>query len=999
MSSTAQRRVSGYDPRNDLGYLWRDVWFAYYKTLSDILQRGWLYASGQTPDTTPRILESPESLGEDEFMASRLRQRAELKNIEAINESFLLKETTFPKATERNEDVEAWAEAVMSNWRVMCGPTWQDEELGEGGKSAAARGVLDILYRAATKTYHSTQILRYLFTVHASLAEFDLAFKAYDSYHEIVTRGKEKAAKGGEDDATQDDDDTVLRTASEAIRILCRFGSRKEAEKAKEIGERTEKWLEEHVASVLPSQLTGEDVEDPSDLPVSPKTVSIAYRAIAMSSAHWARLTYDAKARAGLQAHAIQCFGKALDPRYEDQLNVETRYALGLLLAEMRDIPGAIKVVKHALAPVSKEMPNLAPDGVISDDERAATTAGFVQERKSVPLWHLLGLLLTARSEFETAGRACDAVFEQFQDPEVLFGVVDAQQFKSDHLNELSATSLDEKTSRRKTKGLVDRMEAFEKESLLQVKMTQLALVETLEGTNAAVDNCDQLLGLYARLFGDPSSAPLNLQPTASFLSPPKTASSFRESILGRSRNSKRMSFRPKSMAPSSTTIASRPSTMATTTNAAAPTIQVTDEDTMQNGSKHSHHLHLSHHSDRPSSRRSESVKLKKRRSMRSIAENEPFPPVPRTSDEPMPAMPSSQPKQSADEPQYHALSSDEERPAAQSLSPIPHNISNEKTPPPSGQHPQPPRQDVRLPAPFPTPSDTVDYVALEPRLPTMQERRLKISLLVQVWLFTSGLYTRAAMYEDAKGATNEASKLVQAFESEVSREDPSVRGFATRGWGGGKSVEALWGDVWAEVRIPNSFILAALTEQQKGHLARAKDLHHEAMAHYEQALSHFPDHPSATVGLSEILLDIYSQQIPPEPVDKASLLYKPMEGVKGAPTASTQSTNTRSNSLDRHAHVNGGADELPIHRRCPPASPEELNRLAARDRAYSLLSSLTKLGSGWDYSEAWFALSRAYEEGGQIEKAKEVLWWTVELEDTRPIRSWEVIGLGGGVL
>ena len=35
--------------------------------------------------------------------------------------------------------------------------------------------------------------MRYLFIVHASLAEFDLAFKAYDSYVEIVTRGKDRA--------------------------------------------------------------------------------------------------------------------------------------------------------------------------------------------------------------------------------------------------------------------------------------------------------------------------------------------------------------------------------------------------------------------------------------------------------------------------------------------------------------------------------------------------------------------------------------------------------------------------------------------------------------------------------------------------------------------------------------------------------------------------------------------------------------------------------------
>jgi hypothetical protein len=74
--------------------------------------------------------------------------------------------------------------------------------------------------------------------------------------------------------------------------------------------------------------------------------------------------------------------------------------------------------------------------------------------------------------------------------------------------------------------------------------------------------------------------------------------------------------------------------------------------------------------------------------------------------------------------------------------------------------------------------------------------------------------------------------------------------------------------------------------------------------------------------------------------------------------------------------------------------SPEFLARLAARDRAYLLLSMLTKLGSGWDCSEAWFGLARAYEASGQVDKAKEVLWWCVELEDSKPLREWKCVGV-----
>jgi len=75
------------------------------------------------------------------------------------------------------------------------------------------------------------------------------------------------------------------------------------------------------------------------------------------------------------------------------------------------------------------------------------------------------------------------------------------------------------------------------------------------------------------------------------------------------------------------------------------------------------------------------------------------------------------------------------------------------------------------------------------------------------------------------------------------------------------------------------------------------------------------------------------------------------------------------------------------------------LNRLAARDRAYLLLSTLTKVGEGWDCAEAWFVLSRCYELSGQVEKSRECLWWVVELEDSRPVRDWAVTRGGMGVV
>jgi len=120
-----------------------DVWMAYYETLSEILRLGYCYSPNYT-DKNPQILFTREPLSDEEYLNVRLQQRAELKKVEASIEAKLLEETRFPKANERNSRVERWVDAVVQNWRIMCGPSWQDEELGEGGKNAIARGILDV---------------------------------------------------------------------------------------------------------------------------------------------------------------------------------------------------------------------------------------------------------------------------------------------------------------------------------------------------------------------------------------------------------------------------------------------------------------------------------------------------------------------------------------------------------------------------------------------------------------------------------------------------------------------------------------------------------------------------------------------------------------------------------------------------------------------------------------------------------------------------------------
>lgn len=55
---------------------------------------------------------------------------------------------------------------------------------------------------------------------------------------------------------------------------------------------------------------------------------------------------------------------------------------------------------------------------------------------------------------------------------------------------------------------------------------------------------------------------------------------------------------------------------------------------------------------------------------------------------------------------------------------------------------------------------------------------------------------------------------------------------------------------------------------------------------------------------------------------------------------------------------------------------------------AHSLLFQLTQEG-GWDVTEAWFYLGKACEEQGRKDKARECYLYALELEKTRPCRTW----------
>jgi tetratricopeptide (TPR) repeat protein len=805
-----------------------------------------------------------------------------------------------------------------------------------------------MLYRAATKTYHSHLILRRLFHVHSALAEFDLAVKALDSYIEIVLAAKERAEKGAELGELEKDE-TLLQTLSEGIALLSCLGSFAEAEKAKNLTELVREYIDKQVAGKENDKIDGKlllsqgpNSSNCREIPLT--TLATAYRAVGMGLATWAYHTPLNEARDEIRAEAIQYLENSIAPELGDPRNYSSLYTLSIALAENRDLDTAINYVKFALGSHGSH-----PD---SED--------LFRERDLVPLWHLLALLLSAKQDFDIAERSCEAAFEQF--PAEIFTKNRGPARRASRNSQFSGPP---------KRTLVSRLSGREKERILETRITQVAFTEILEGPEAAVNQSDRLLGLFSTLFHDfnldgegrtKTSKPEHLVPPKSSAG---TTKSFRSSIFHRNRTSQLPERRadPNDSKPSTPTPPVPTIPNGHSPGADAPAIQVTDEDTHA-------------HSDRASTiGRSDSKRLKKRSS--SFIRNE----RPRGQEPHLP--------NGAESPDMvgvalsgnaSPVSANHPATGKQSLPPVVHNMHHMQQPLPVGHKNQPPVHDVRFPGTayhrFDSPSKAITKFSIA------QSEKHALGLLIKVWLIIAGMYRRASLFDDAREACEEAKKQVVRVESVTASLESSAQAFSKRGWTAAKSSDELWADVYAE----------------QGMLNQAQSDPHQAIKSFEEALLRQADHPTATIGLANLLLDIWDQKLPLETAkadseistSRLSLLTETPKPKTGKAVSIDELK--ASEAVKPEGSTEGSASAHDV-------DPKHLHRLAARDRAYGLLSALTKRGSSWDSSEAWYALSRAYEAGEQVEKLKEVLWWCIELEDRRPIRHWSNIGSGLYVL
>lgn len=635
------------------------------------------------------------------------------------------------------------------------------------------------------KTFHSTQILRHLFAVHTYLAEFDLAFKAFDTYVEIINKGKARIERSGSSGLDLDSTDNAIRLAAEAIRVSCRFGSESAAEKASLIGDLLHSWLEIDSQAQLDKAGTSQKgATGPESLmpieSLQPGTDSLAYHAVAISQATWASYHYDDLQRASLRQKAIRNLEIALEMDVHQLHTTEILYTMALLLAQTQTPTDSLTMVNKALL-LSR---GIAKQDTIFKAQADSASSDMKQERRLLPLWHFKALLLSSQEDYEGAASVCKIGLEKFS----------RHLNEYDNIQEGSAQRVSGNLGRSSTK-FVSEMENYEKASLLEIKMTQIVVTEVAEGTQLAVNASVELIALYSRLFGVIDVSLQQRQPSEKTAVLPKSSSGTQRSIFGRNRNSNRptadtsrVSVLPSRSGPVQQNTANFhiavSSGTATTSNSGH---QTPNGKNMSRQSSLRRKLGSGHGSKKLSKKSRSNLHLDNESQGVELGDLTAASWAQNATD----GITHSTGNQANIGAMSNGIAIKDN--AGRSLGSASNNIETHE---PAGNGD---KRVTELQHSSGLQSNS-NAVTPAPQFLLMQERRFKISMLVKIWLFISRLYATNEMYKDAEEATNEARKLVEGLEIDVSQEDSSIKNFQERGWGGGCSVEELWADVFAEV-------------------------------------------------------------------------------------------------------------------------------------------------------------------------------------------------------
>ena len=774
--------------------------------------------------------------------------------------------------------------------------------------------------------------------MHASLTEFSLADATLKRYLEVTIKARSRIDQSGTARENVDDEAMEFITAASGIKMLCRYGGQDDIERILEISSTVETWLarihpDGPPQSSKSAHELSEELSQWSTNPhkIGPKAGLVhGYFAVGISRFQQAQLTPDSEKRSAIFQEAVDFLQLSISPWFGLENNPGLLHAFARVNAGIRDTDTAIVAVKQAL--VTSKPTRLSP--------------GFYIDYRDVYLrcWHLLALLLSTEAtpySYSKAIESCEAGLDLYGSKGILYGNVD-------FLDSVTGLSL------------------VEKKSIVEVKITHLAILKLKKGALAAVDSSEQLLALYAKLFKYAEERPVTPKIHGNLsLAPPSTPNgtlrSFRGSILGlplhRGAQGKKKETSTQTTVQSQHSIHDFSKVFSTSNQvtASATNAESRLSTMIRPGSKRlqkrSSHIETTP-TKRPSTSESStqqplnlSLPHRKTQSTALIMDT----PSGRISPEVTPQF-------NADEVGI-AISHD--------LPSIPSSPTYVPQTPKSLQSGSPPHysipQPVKAPAerpPSPVKAAPCSPIGPDPHFSRQDEERHALTLLVKIWLVIVVLYREANMLEEAEKALEEATKTVKRIETSiVAGEGGSAANFAKRGLGGVKSLNELHADVLG--------VQAEMFEEQ-GKTAKAKET-------YQKALGYFPDHVDATIGFAKMLLDEYKA------ATKEKMKPSTEKPLQLPPVLSTLPSPKKSPNTNRRFSFFSSKDP----------SDDDKDRIAARDHAHGLLSRLTQSGTGWDCGEAWALMADVHEASGMKDQAIAANEWVVELETERPVRPY----------
>ncbi|TGZ84209.1 hypothetical protein EX30DRAFT_101258 [Ascodesmis nigricans] len=905
----------------------RELYRRYFKFLSLVLLPPQHPRRPQNPAPAAQTLGpadntiTPVASRQSTKLGTREQLQEELRQIQVIYEKYLMRTVGFPKADECHEIIGEWVDQVMENWEVS------------GGSGDDAAPVVEILYRAARRTFHSPRVLRQLVITLTATGNFSDALSALGTYMDLVEKAKERIAKGHHE-KDMDSDLSIFETVTEGIRIMSKFLS--DGARARDVAVRMEKWVKEwHVRDKA--------------------VLAVAHRGIGMAYALWSRVAPDGDQRPSSQTRALEAFKKALHYDFGD---IQGWYGLSLIQAEMGQTDDAVENARRGLG--------ILKATYLDNEEVSSEVAARDYKKWAVYLLHLYALLMTAKDDFLQATRICENAFE-------IIGQ------GREAVSEL---------------GVYDKIAVFELE-MTQLAITETT--DDAEAAIASIDRILTAYGTLfdgTHLVQREEHNNADERPfTSAASSRPATMTSRRSRLFGGKSHKKQFSASATSLTRSNDNeMTSPPGTAArerqrpssgharsNTGQMNAPTIQVTEANPDASPTP-------DRSSRRTPSTRTNSVSGGTARRMRSLGslrikggehqkpDESPTPPLPSSTE--ASSLNFSGAGTGRDPHLFHMLKTKLHRHqlqqgfdsgAASSTTSV--NLEPLSQQPDGAENAAPKEETTKVDAlpinhprkqmPFPinaigralpedadkgkTRSIRRPMQLPEPKLAVEEERRRVLAALRKAWLCVAGMYRRAGYVEDAAMAVGEAEALITNE-------------------GDGEA------DVLAE----------------KGYLAIAQSKPTIAIDFFEAALTVEPYHPPATIGLSRLLLSQsdHHPHEPPSPTAPSSDWPPPLP---------TSPVTSRPDSTDSASYTSSTSqDDMD-----PELEDAVLDRLAARDRALGLLEKLVGSVKGWNCKDAWWLLATILEKTGEVERAKTALWKVVELEDTVGVRMWEVLGLG----